>query len=140
MSMEAPKETLQEVKAPPPLPPPSLPPEAAKKEGSAGPSPLEVYKEVVRLNALHEAFDEWAEGAVQLLPKEEQDFCFKVKETGVGVCSKCRYSHGCMDCSFAKAVRAYLRAAVEKEHGKLKVRRGRVYVYGGGSQDTALFV
>ena len=42
-----------------------------------------------------------------LLP-ENQAEVLKVKDTGSGMCSKCRWKHGCLACSWEKTLKYYL--------------------------------
>ena len=49
----------------------------------------------------------WAEGMLELLTEGHQEICRKVKEVGIGVCSKCRWQSGCSGCDWTKAVRYY---------------------------------
>ena len=45
---------------------------------------------------------------LELLPPDRRKVVQQVMSRGVGVCSKCRYSHGCLRCSGEKALRYHL--------------------------------
>ena len=48
------------------------------------------------------------------LPDEYRDAIHKINMTGIGVCSRCRNSSGCLSCDAFKCIRYYMR----KEHKK----------------------
>ena len=51
----------------------------------------------------------WAEEHFPELTPEQQVECEHIKALGLGVCSKCNWSSGCLKCDFSKAVRYYLK-------------------------------
>ena len=43
----------------------------------------------------------WAEGMLELMTEGHQELCRKVRETGIGVRSKCRWQSGCTGCDLS---------------------------------------
>ena len=94
-----------------PLPPPAPNPEedflkdlAAKGENAMDAGGADVG---CPIPVEGEDLEAWAMGMVDMLTEGHKELCLKVKETGLGVCSRCRWSSGCAPCDFAKAVRYY---------------------------------
>ena len=44
---------------------------------------------------------------------------------GLGVCSKCRWRHGCFDCNFDKAVNQYMRKQEREEQQAMSEQQGQ---------------
>jgi hypothetical protein len=49
------------------------------------------------------------------IPSEMKERLERLKKMSLGVCSKCRWSHGCLECDYTKARRYALRKLLEKE-------------------------
>ena len=122
----------------PPLPPPPGPPphldaevEALAKDAKeimdkggaevAGPIGVE-----------GEDLEAWAIGMLEMLTPGHQDICRQVQEKGLGVCARCRWTHGCSACSFPKAVRYWRNQEAKGELGEGYVGKGRGRAKGGG--------
>ena len=68
---------------------------------------------------------EWAETEMAKLAPEHRAICVTIQLTGLGICSRCRWSSGCSRCSFPKAVRYWL-----KRNKNEKPELSQALVYG----------
>ena len=82
---------------------------AAKKAGAVAGSSKDLADGVSLLET-------WAEQVKPLLSDAHQKDVERVKETGLGVCSTCRWTSGCRHCSWVKAVRYWRRKETLDKH------------------------
>ena len=100
-------EALKAAEADPSVEPPPLPPPAPEVEPE--PVPDDVIAKLIKeceenkdLNTLELAI---ASARVEDLGKEQQEHFKRVEATGKGICSRCRYRSGCLNCDVEKAWR-----------------------------------
>ena len=89
---------------------------AAGFKGEATDEPLHMAK--------GQTVEAWAEGIWPLLLPAHQAKVQQVKETGIGICSKCRWESGCSECCWWKTVR-YFR--MKETKGKFMEAYGEAY-------------
>ena len=82
---------------------------AAKKAGAVAGSSKDLADGVSLLET-------WAEQVKPLLSEAHQKDVERVKETGLGVCSICRWTTGCRHCSWVIAVRYWRRKETVDNH------------------------
>ena len=58
----------------------------------------------------------WAEHVVTLLLPKHQEDVAKVKATGIGICSTCRWTSGCRNCHWPKMVRYWRNLELRGQH------------------------
>lgn len=71
----------------------------------------ELYAKKAPQKELIKADEHWAAEVLKILPDDMKATVEKVKATGYGVCGTCRWSHGCWQCFWPKAVRYWAHKA-----------------------------
>ena len=75
----------------------------------------ELEKRLKKEQTREASFKEWADEAVKFLGVEAKQQCDVIRVGGLGVCSKCRYTHGCLRCDYPKAVRYWFKVELLQE-------------------------
>ena len=125
----------------PPLPGPDYAPgeEAVPSEVVApGPLPAAASQEVLDAEAF--SLEDWAEKVFEHLTEEHKAIVTEIHLTGIGLCSKCRWKHGCHQCDYHKAVRYWRNFEMGKSftEGYRWKGRGKGRSFGGGPLTEAL--
>jgi len=89
--------------------------------------------------------ESWAEGMLEFLLPAHKAEVEKVRSTGVGICSSCRWTSGCHRCLWWKAVRyrrnkevggVFMEGYADSSKAKVKVK-AKASLKGGGSLDVS---